>query len=160
MCLAFYKIFMLLWPLELFSKFNEVKRPSLNMTESRSRNNEDHKYYFIDISEELGDFITVYKRRGIVDQNQSVLMLNVSSLLSTLLDLDYFLCVWLISVISPKPLSGQTPANADQNNLFSSVSIFHPPLSPQWSVVTSAAGRPDTEATFTFILYLTRPKCH
>ena len=93
MCLAFYKIFMLLWPLELFSKFNEVKRPSLNMTESRSRNNEDHKYYFIDISEELGDFITVYKRRGIVDQNQSVLMLNVSSLLSTLLDLDYFLFV-------------------------------------------------------------------
>ena len=139
-----------------------------------AENNEDHKYYFIDISEEFGRFLLHFTTEG----NTSLGVRWKNPLWSTIrairasssgssgrmrgldLILQYFLWVWLISVISPRPLSGQTPANADQNNLFSSVSIFHPPLSPRWSVVTSAAVRPDTEATFTFILYLTRPKGH
>ena len=50
--------------------------------------------------------------------------------MSVALALQYFLRVWLISVISPRPLSGQTPAKTatDQNKLFSSVSVS--PTSP------------------------------
>ena len=82
--------------------------------------------------------------------------------MSVALSLQYFLRVWLISVISPRPLSGQTPAKTatDQNKLFSSVSVSptspspstplpSPTSSPCWSIVISSLSCRDT-LTFIF----------